>query len=169
MSATRVGDTIGSKSGLSLPPLQPDFGKLEDNQWMDNNPYSKAKQSWIIFTVYIYSHILKETPHSLLLTHTRTGLEAILLFDSRSSRRWQHASLFLCGSLNSHGGSTPSIWGIEAELLSGWLNYSPAGWVCHMLPDSIPAHLTDRYWDTKACAFLTQLLRRWNLKTDPKW
>lgn len=37
--------------------------------------------------------------------------------------------------------------------------------MCHMLPDSILAHLTDRYWDAQACAFLTQLLRRWNLKT----
>lgn len=46
MSATCVGDTIGSKSGLSLPPLQPDFGKLEDNQWMDNNPNSKAKLNY---------------------------------------------------------------------------------------------------------------------------
>lgn len=36
MSATCAGDTTGSNSGLSLPPLQPGFGKLEDNQWMDN-------------------------------------------------------------------------------------------------------------------------------------
>lgn len=119
MSATCAGDTTGSNSGLSLPPLQPGFGKLEDNQWMDNNPNSKAKRNY--FHCVHQSHTQR---NSSLLTHTRKGLEAILLFDSRSSRDWQHASLFLCGSLNSHGGSTPSVWGIEAEPLSRWLNYS---------------------------------------------
>lgn len=81
MSATCAGDTIGSKSGLSLPPLQPDFGKLEANQWMDNNPNSKAKLNY--FHCVRQSHTQR---NSSLLTHTRKGLEAILLFDSRSSR-----------------------------------------------------------------------------------
>lgn len=33
--------------------------------------------------------------------------------------------------------------------------------MCHMLPDSILAHLTDRYWDAQACAFLTQF-KNWS-------